>query len=169
MNAPCSPGRRAAAAVLLALLAQSAGPAQAEKDARKPAPDLANVAYGPHARNVLDLWKARSEAPAPLVVFIHGGGFRGGSKEALTPALLDGCLKAGMSVMAINYRLSPEVHFPAHYLDCARAIQLARDRARAWNIDPARVAATGGSAGAGTSLFLPAWPCRGPRAVTTRA
>jgi acetyl esterase/lipase len=103
---------------------------------------------------VLDLWKAKSEKPAPLVVFIHGGGFRGGSKEALNPALLEGCLKAGMAVMAINYRLSPEVQFPAHYLDCARAIQYARLHAREWNIDPARIAATGSSAGAGTSLWL---------------
>ena len=53
--------------------------------------------------------------------------------------------------MAINYRLSPEVHFPAHYMDCARAIQFARSHAKEWNIDPARVAATGGSAGAGSS------------------
>ena len=44
----------------------------------KPAPDLENVSYGPHERNVLDLWKAKSDAPTPLVVYIHGGGFRGG-------------------------------------------------------------------------------------------
>ncbi|MBI2948869.1 MAG: alpha/beta hydrolase, partial [Verrucomicrobia bacterium] len=119
----------------------------------KPPPDLANVHYGSHERNVLDLWKAKSDRPAPLVVFIHGGGFRGGSKEALSPALLDGCLKSGISVMAINYRLSPEVSFPAHYLDCARAIQFARSKAKEWNIDPKRTAATGGSAGAGTSLW----------------
>ncbi|MEW6302923.1 MAG: alpha/beta hydrolase, partial [Verrucomicrobiota bacterium] len=67
---------------------------------------------------------------------------------------LDGCLKAGISVMAINYRLSPEVSFPAHYMDCARAIQFARSKAKEWNLDPKRVASTGGSAGAGTSLWL---------------
>jgi len=120
----------------------------------KPKPDLADVAYGPHQRNVLDLWKARSDKPAPLVVFIHGGGFRGGSKDALSPALLDGLLKHGISVMAINYRLSPEVHFPAHYFDCARAIQFARYKAKEWSIDPKRIGATGGSAGAGTLLWL---------------
>lgn len=120
----------------------------------KPPPDLANAKYGPHERNVLDLWKANSDQPTPLVVFIHGGGFRGGSKETLSPGLLRGCLDAGISVMAINYRLSPEVHFPAHYLDCARAIQFARSKAKEWNIDPRRIGASGGSAGAGTSLWL---------------
>jgi acetyl esterase/lipase len=103
---------------------------------------------------VFDLWKAKSDKPTPLVVFIHGGGFRGGSKAGLSPALLAGCLKSGLSVMAINYRLSPEVSFPAHYMDCARAVQFARSKAKEWNIDPKRIAATGGSAGAGTSLWI---------------
>ena len=120
----------------------------------KPTPDLGNVKYGPHERNVLDLWKAKSDQPTPLVVFIHGGGFRGGSKEALPGPFLRRCLDSGISVMAINYRLSPEVHFPAHYTDCARAIQFARSRAKEWNLDPKRVGASGGSAGAGTSLWL---------------
>ena len=120
----------------------------------KPKPDLADVKYGPHERNVLYLWKARSERPTPLVVFIHGGGFQGGSKEAVPAPLVHGLLAAGVSVMAINYRLSPGVAFPAHYMDCARAIQFARSKARDWNLDPKRVAAVGGSAGAGTSLWL---------------
>lgn len=120
----------------------------------KPKPDLADAQYGPHARHVFDLWKAKSETPTPLLVFIHGGGFRGGSKESLAPALLNGCLDAGISVMAIHYRLSPEVSFPAHYMDCARAIQFARLHARKLNIDPKRIGASGGSAGAGTSLWI---------------
>ena len=120
----------------------------------KPLPDLADVQYGPHERNVLDLWKAKSPRPTPLVVFIHGGGFRAGSKSSLSPALLQGLLKAGISVAAINYRLSPEVCFPAHYMDCARAIQFLRFKSKEWNLDPKRFGATGGSAGAGTSLWL---------------
>lgn len=123
--------------------------------AGKPKPDLANFSYGPHPRNVLDLWRARSNQPTPLVVFIHGGGFRSGSKdEKLPPLLLEGCLEAGISVMAINYRLTPEVVFPAHFMDCARAIQFARLHAAEWNIDPTRIGASGGSAGAITSLWL---------------
>jgi acetyl esterase/lipase len=142
---------------LLLLVALGIVPVQAQqknKEAAKPVPDLANVKYGPHERNVLDLWKAKSDQPTPLVVFIHGGGFRGGSKEQVAEPLLESLLAKGISVMAINYRLSPEVAFPAHYMDCARAIQFARWKAKEWNLDPQRVGATGGSAGAGTSLWL---------------
>jgi len=128
--------------------------AQPKAKAGKPKPDLADVPYGPHERNVLDLWKAKSDTPTPLVVFIHGGGFHAGSKEGVPPALIDGLLAKGISVMSVNYRLSPGVAFPAHYMDCARAIQFARSKAKDWNLDPARVGASGGSAGAGTSLWI---------------
>ncbi len=146
---PMLPALLLAALVLAPVHAQ-----QKNKDAAKPAPDLANVKYGPHERHVLDLWKAKSDRPTPLVVFIHGGGFRGGSKEGINPALIEALRAQGISVMAINYRLSPEVTFPAHYLDCARAIQFARAKATEWNLDSKRVGATGGSAGAGTSLWI---------------
>ena len=145
----------AAFAIFVVVLTTVSGAQQPKaKGEAKPPPDLANVAYGPHERNVMDVWKAKSSPPTPLLVFIHGGGFRGGSKEALQPYLLNGCLANGISVVAINYRLSPEVHFPAHYMDCARAIQFARTKAKEWNLDPTRVASSGGSAGAGTSLWL---------------
>src|SRR5262249_35256618 len=127
--------------------------AKQKGEAKRP-PDRANVSYGPHERNVMDVWNAKSDEPTPLLVFIHGGGFQGGSKEALQPYLLNGCLASGISVVAINYRLSPEVKFPAHYMDCARAIQFARSKAKEWHLDPKRIASSGGSAGAGTSLWI---------------
>jgi acetyl esterase len=146
----------AVAALLFLAGAHPASAQQPKKRAEpsRPRPDLADVKYGPHERNVLDLWKAKSDQPTPLVVYIHGGGFRGGDKRSVNPQLLQLCLDAGISVMAVNYRLSPEVTFPAHYLDCARAIQFARSKAKEWNLDPKRVGATGGSAGAGTSLWI---------------
>jgi acetyl esterase len=120
----------------------------------KPAPDLANIAYGPHERNVFDLWKAKSDKPTPLVVYIHGGGFQTNSKQSVSPQLLKACLDNGLSVAAINYRLSPQYHFPDHFMDSARAIQFLRSKAKEYNLDPKRVAATGASAGAGTSLWI---------------
>jgi len=128
--------------------------AQSAKGNVLPAPDLANVSYGPHERQVLDLWRAPSADPTPLVVYIHGGGFRSGSKERVPPALVRGLLAHGISVVAINYRLAPEFVFPAHYLDAARAIAFARAHAAEWNLDPLRFGSSGASAGGGTSLWL---------------
>ena len=120
----------------------------------KPKPNIADAKYGPHERNVLDLWQAKGDGPRPLVVFIHGGGFSAGSKEKLNAVQLKSCLDAGISVAAINYRLTDTAPFPAAFMDSARAIQFLRFKAKDWNLDPQRVAATGSSAGAGTSLWI---------------
>jgi len=117
------------------------------------APTHANVSYGPHKRNVMDVWLAKSDTPAPMLVSIHGGGFRGGNKK-VSNRLLSACLESGISVAAITYRLTDEAIAPAPFLDAARAIQFIRLNAMAWNIDPARLAANGDSAGAGISLWL---------------
>lgn len=123
-------------------------------DKLKIQPTLQDVRYGPHDRNVLDFWKAKLETPTPIVIYIHGGGFRAGSKSNVNRVLLDACLKSGISVASISYRLSPDAHYPAFMLDGARAVQFVRSKAKKWNIDPKRVAASGGSAGAGISLWI---------------
>jgi acetyl esterase len=133
--------------------------AQDESEAKKeeivkPTPDIADGKYGEFARNTFDLWKPKSKRPTPLVVFIHGGGLTSGSKEKLSALQLKRMLEAGFAVMAINYRLTPEAVFPQHFMDSARAIQYARYHAKEFNIDPKLVAATGGSAGGMTSLWL---------------
>lgn len=120
-----------------------------------PEPTFADVKYGPHERNVLDFWRAESEGPAPVVVFIHGGGFRNGDKSKVrTDPLLKGCLEKGVAFAAINYRFRPETPIQDILRDCARAVQFVRSKAGEWNIDKVRIAAYGGSAGAGTSLWL---------------
>jgi acetyl esterase/lipase len=127
-----------------------------------PKPTHSEVKYGPHERNVLDFWQAKSDKPTPLVLVIHGGGWMNGSKERVdrmvdVKALLD----AGISVAANNYRfipqataegLKPPVIGPLH--DSARALQFLRSKAKEWNIDPTRVGLSGSSAGACTSLWL---------------
>ena len=55
-------------------------PSLAQQRGAKPQPNLADVNYGPHERNVLDLWLVKANEPTPLVLFIHGGGFRAGDK-----------------------------------------------------------------------------------------
>ena len=134
--------------------AKDAKPGQRRPRTRLPAPDHADVSYGPHERNVLDVWLARSDKPTPLVVYYHGGGFRGGDKRTLNGALLQKLLDGGVSVAAANYRLTNVAPFPAQMHDCAKALQFLRHHAKKYNVDPKRVGATGGSAGAIISMWL---------------
>jgi acetyl esterase/lipase len=119
-----------------------------------PAPDHADVRYGPHERNVLDVWLAQSGTPTPLVIYYHGGGFRGGHKRTLNIELLEKLRASGITVAAANYRLSSVATYPAAMHDSARALQFLRFNAARYNIDPTRVGAFGGSAGAGISQWL---------------
>ena len=66
------------------------------KPASTTAPDMTKLVYGSDKKfNVIDLWKAKSDKPTPLVIFIHGGGFGGGSKDQiLTQLPLDEFLQA---------------------------------------------------------------------------
>ncbi|MCA9146589.1 MAG: alpha/beta hydrolase [Planctomycetales bacterium] len=118
---------------------------------------LADVAYGNHPRQVLDFYQAMSDEPTPVVFYIHGGGWQGGDKKTNPKAFLD----KGISVVAINYRyvrngveekVEPPVKAPLE--DAARALQFVRSKASEWNLDKTRIGATGGSAGACSSLWL---------------
>lgn len=117
-------------------------------------PTHADVSYGPHERNVIDLYLAESKTPTPLVLYIHGGGFQGGDKRSVGSQSVAAYNAQGWSVAAINYRFTNVVPAPGQYLDCGRALQFLRHHAQKYNLDPQRVASTGGSAGAGTSLWL---------------
>jgi hypothetical protein len=130
-----------------------------KKVEKKPAmPPTLTIAYGEHPRQVMDFYKATSDKPTPLVFYIHGGGWRGGDKTSINPKPF---LDAGISVVAINYRYTqqaekdnvvPPVRAPLE--DAARALQFVRSKASEWNIDKKRIGATGGSAGACSSLWL---------------
>lgn len=122
-------------------------------------PTQANVSYGDHPRQVLDFWQAKSEGPTPVVFHIHGGGWMAGDKANV--AGLERYLNAGISVVSINYRyvsqaydadIKPPVKAPLQ--DAARALQFVRSKAKEWNLDKDLIAATGGSAGACSSLWL---------------
>ena len=147
--------------VLCVLSASAQTPVPAAKPAPTPtrAPTVANVAYGTHERQVLDFYKAASTKPTPLLFFIHGGGWVSGDKA--NPGELEACIKAGISVVSINYRYSwqaqlasvmPPVEWPL--ADAARALQFVRSKAGEWNLDKQRIGASGGSAGACSSLYL---------------
>ncbi|WP_395748018.1 carboxylesterase family protein [Prosthecobacter sp.] len=147
--------------IAASMQAQTPAPAPAAKPAPAPkrAPTLANVPYGTHERQVMDFYKAESSKPTPLLFFVHGGGWVAGDKSGVGE--LETCLKAGISVVSINYRYSwqaqlagvmPPVQWPLE--DAARALQFVRSKAAEWNIDKQRIGASGGSAGACSSLYL---------------
>jgi acetyl esterase/lipase len=119
-----------------------------------PAPNIANLAYGPRPRHQLDLWLA-ADRPSPVVIFAHGGGWRQGSKDDVGwDFSLPKCLAAGISVASINYRFSVEAPAPGPMFDTARAVQFVRLHAAEWGIDPSRIALSGGSAGAVNALWV---------------
>ncbi|MEO6752847.1 MAG: alpha/beta hydrolase, partial [Chthoniobacteraceae bacterium] len=129
-----------------------------QADSALPAADLRDEKYGPHESNVLDFWFAKNtNVAAPLIVFIHGGGFVGGDKaEKLSLAALREALDGGAAFMSINYRFREDAPIQDILRDCARAIQFVRAHAARFHIDPKRIASFGSSAGAGTSLWLAA-------------
>ena len=126
-----------------------------------PNPTEYDVAYGPHPKQVMHFWKAESDKPTPLLFFVHGGGWMAGGRLSGVTGMLPAMLKAGISVVSVEYRFIPEatadgvvppVKGPLG--DAARALQFVRSKAKEWNLDKERIGASGGSAGACTSLWL---------------
>ena len=140
-----------ASLIAVATMATSECLAQAK---HTPSPKFRNVSYGQHERNVLDFWQAQADQPTPLAVYIHGGGFRNGSKDSINPEMLQALLDAKISVAALNYRFIDHAPLPAAHYDCRRALQFLRSKSEAWHLDKTRVGAFGGSAGAQLCLYL---------------
>jgi acetyl esterase/lipase len=102
----------------------------------------------------LDVYLAKSDKPTPAMVFIHGGGWRAGSKNRVPGWLLNAVREGWLSVVSAEYRFSNVAPHPAQVNDCLRAIQFVRHNAADWNIDPERIGVTGGSAGGHLSLWV---------------
>lgn len=116
-----------------------------------------NEKYGPNERNTFDIWLAKSETPTPLVIYIHGGGFIGGDKSRYYDSEdWIQFLENGISVATINYRFMNEAPYGilASMNDSKRCLQYIRFHADKYNINKNKIACSGGSAGAGTSLWL---------------
>ena len=105
-----------------------------------------DVAYhtDPHPRQRLDLYLPRGEGPWPLIIWVHGGAFRMGSKEDGAPTEY---LERGYAVASLNYRLSQHATWPAQIVDCKAAVRWLRAHADDYGLDPHRFAAWGPSAG----------------------
>jgi len=97
---------------------------------------------------LLELIIPRQEAPAPVVVYLHGGGFRGGSRRnAMMRELAEPLVRQGIALASIQYRLSGEAQFPFPLHDVKAAVRLLKSNAADLGLDPLRVGAFGDSAG----------------------
>lgn len=113
--------------------------------------DLEYVPNG-HERQKLDLFIPQAgTAPRPLVIWIHGGGWKAGDKSRNVALPL---LKAGFAVAAINYRYSTQAIFPAQIEDCRSAVRYLREHAGEYQLDPGRFGAWGASAGGHLTALL---------------
>jgi acetyl esterase/lipase len=114
-----------------------------------------DIAYDDdHASQVLDFYPATSDKPAPVMIHIHGGGWRGGSKSHVPGFLTKANAEGWLAVVSVDYRFTDVATHPAQVDDCARAIQFVRQNAKAWNLDTTRMGVTGGSAGGHLSAYM---------------
>lgn len=123
-----------------------------------------DIAYGPTARQKLDIFVpqnngALDDQARPLLVFLYGGSWNSGDKADYAFAAKAYASK-GFVVALPDYRLVPEVHFPAFVEDAAAAVAKARAEAPRYGADPNRVVLVGHSAGGHSALMLaldPQW------------
>lgn len=102
----------------------------------------------------MDVVRPRSATgPFPAIVCVHGGGFRGGTRQGYLPFAFKLAQK-GYVAATVSYRLSPMAQFPAPVHDVKAAVRFLRANARQFQIDPDRIGATGRSAGGHLVLFL---------------
>ncbi len=138
----------AAAVVLLTGLSAWAEPPQ-KKSPQVPEGTRVekDLEYGPHGvGNKLDLYlPEKADAPLPLDIWIHVGGWEAGNKDDGIEGL--GLLKHGHAVASINYRLSQEAKYPAQIEDCKAAVRFLRANAKKYGLDPDHFGVIGASAG----------------------
>ncbi len=113
-----------------------------------------DIAYGDDPRRMLDVYAPRPSAtPAPVVVFFYGGGWTSGSK-AMYRFVGAELAARGMLVVIPDYRLYPEVRFPAFMDDAAAAVAWTHANASRFGGDPHRLFLMGHSAGAHIATLL---------------
>jgi len=113
-----------------------------------------DLPYGELARQRLDVYRpaARTE-PLPVVIFLYGGSWQRGSKETY-PFIGDALTSRGLVAVVPDYRVYPEVKFPAFVEDGARVVRWVRDHAAEIGGDPERIYLMGHSAGAHIAALL---------------
>lgn len=101
----------------------------------------------------LDVYQNRAaSAPAPTLVWMHGGNWVGGTREASMLTLLP-FFRMGWNIVNVDYRLLQVAPAPAAAEDCRCALRWVVEHAKDYNIDPARIVVAGNSAGGQLSLM----------------
>ncbi len=107
------------------------------------------LSYGSDPLQALDLWVPRGAKSAPLVLFVHGGGWKRGSKDTAGSRSMPGHMTAqGYAFASINYRLVPAATVEQQAADVAASLAYLLEKADSLGIDRSRVVLTGHSAGA---------------------
>lgn len=130
-------------------LVTAAGVAAADASARI----RRDLSYGPHPeRNRLDLYLPPGATRAPVILWLHSGGWYSGGRGNGGPARA--LVERGYAVAAVAYRFSGDAVFPAQIEDCQRAIRWLRAHATEHGLDPDRLGAWGYSAGGHLAALL---------------
>ena len=119
----------------------------------------ANIHYDQYPETVVDILQPKSPAKEkrPGVLFIHGGGWTGGTKESQLPHCLR-YVEQGFVVANVEYRLAKAALAPAAVTDVLKAAQWFHKNASKYNVDRSRIVVTGGSAGGHLSLMVAMTP-----------
>ncbi len=105
------------------------------------------------------------DRPLPVVIWIHGGGWKSGTKENCPLAWLSG---EGYAVVSLGYRLSWMARWPAQIDDARAAVRWLRTQAARYGLDPKRIAVAGGSSGANLASILGTLTPPADEAVSSR-
>lgn len=117
-------------------------------------PSHSNIAYSTISpSHTLDIFLPKGEGPFPLLLNIHGGAFRMGSKEMLDAPVARKFLAGGIAVASVNYRLSGEAIFPAAVQDVKAAVRFLRANQAKFKLD-GQIIAFGQSAGGNLASML---------------
>lgn len=109
---------------------------------------------GPGGDVPVRIYRPEGDAPAPVLVWYHGGGWVIGDVETSDPTARKLCRRAGVVVVSVDYRLAPEHPFPAAPDDAWAALRWVADHIGEHGGDPARLAVGGDSAGGNLAALV---------------
>lgn len=124
------------------------------------ATDLKDVPYGDAPALKLDIYRPSDAKDAPIILMVHGGGWRYGDKttRGVVGHKAERWVSKGFILVSINYRMLPQADVPEQAADVARALAYTQANARSWGGDPDRIILMGHSAGAHLASLLTADP-----------